>query len=93
MLDAGADIEARDEHGFTALAAAGLAGHPAMVALLKRHGAKASLMQAFLGVAVFGHKDVLKALLFPRITDNAVAAICPGSTFQRIILMFSTLLY
>lgn len=66
LLNAGADMEARDEYGFTALASAGQGGHAEVVSLLRKRGAKVSLTN-FLGAALFGHKDVLKTLLFPRL--------------------------
>ncbi len=39
LLDAGADIEAADDHGYTALMRAALGGHSSIVALLLQRGA------------------------------------------------------
>ena len=41
LLDLGADVNARDGDGFTPLAEAKKGGHPDVVALLERHGARA----------------------------------------------------
>src|SRR5688572_20295493 len=67
LRDEGADVDARDEHGQTALMIAAVAGHGAVVEWLIRQGAdlnhtaKYGLSALILGV-INGHMEVVRML-------------------------------
>jgi len=67
MLDEGADIDARDRHGQTALMLAAHHGHHAMIALLAGRGAALDVtakygLSALMLAIVAGHEAIAKRL-------------------------------
>ena len=68
LLDRGADVNAGDSHGFTALMAAAVEGHAEVVALLLDRGAAVDAKDndgknAMIGAALAGHAAVIEILV------------------------------
>ena len=68
LLEAGADVEAKDSHGWTALHIAAMEGHSAVVKVLLEAGADVNAKDntdgtALLNAAMIGHYAIIKTLL------------------------------
>jgi cytohesin len=73
LLDDGADVNAKDEHGWTALHYAAFSGHREIIELLLAKGANVTGMTALHYAASGGHEEIVELLLAKGADVNAKA--------------------
>ncbi len=96
LLDAGADVNFRDDHGRTALQVAAREGHAAIANVLVSNGASVSIpdangSSALLYAATNGHAEILRLLLDGGANVNARNA-DGGTALHKAALSLSTLM-
>jgi ankyrin repeat protein len=83
QLAEGADIDARDRHGQTALMLAALAGHCEVVALLTARGAALNVtakygLSALMLAVIRGHTDIVRRLVAAGADRSLLGTGAPG---------------